>query len=210
VVVDTRLVGRTQKSGCFFEGCAGYGEEAATITPAMVDKFEGEPGFDLVLDGPVRIYDVREVRGVPAPFEDRPDPGLPGAWVPWQAGVTALLLLVGVALRRNLLHFRRFQAGAAWRFALVLPVAMVLGAIGVPLSFTPLAGSIAGAALLYVLLRLSTNPERLPSTRTAESWLWGSLVGALLLASVALALWSAYHGLMEGTPLPAPLAGGAS
>jgi hypothetical protein len=210
VVVDTRLVGKTQKSGCFFEGCAGYGPDAATITPEMVQKFEDAPGFDLVLDGPVKIYDVREVRGVPAPFESRPDPGLPGEWVPWQAGVSALLLLVGVALRRNLLHFRRFSPADAWRFALVLPVAMVLGAIGVPLGFAPLAGAIAAVVVLYVLLRLSSNPEPLPSRWTGESWLWGGLVGLVGLACVGLALWSAYHGLMDGTPLPAPDPGGAS
>jgi hypothetical protein len=210
VVVDTRLVGHTQKSGCFYEGCAGYGAEAATVTPAMVQKFENEPGFELVLDGPVKIYDVRELRGVPAPFEDRSDPGLPGAWAPWQAGVAGLMLVVGVVLRRNLLHFRRFVAGDAWRFALVLPVAMALGAVGVPLGFAPVAGVIAGGTLLFVLLRLSTDPEPLPSRWTRESWVWGGLVGALALASVGLALWSAYHGLLDGPTLPAPLTGGAS
>ena len=73
-----------------------------------------------------------------------------------------------------------------------------------------LAGAVAAVVLLYVLLRLSTNPEPLPSRRTAESWLWGGLVGLVGLACVALALWSAYHGLMDGTPLPAPDPGGAS
>ena len=89
VVVDTRLVGQTVRSGSFYEGGAGYGEAAATVTPAMVEKFAEEPGFDLVLDGPVKIYDVRSLRGVPAPFEDRPGPGLPGTWTPWQVGLTA-------------------------------------------------------------------------------------------------------------------------
>ena len=210
VVVDTRLVGETQRSGCFYEGCTGYGEAAATVTAAMVDKFEDEPGFELVLDGPVKIYDVRELRGVPAPFEDRPDPGLPGAWVPWQAGLTALLLLVAVGLRRNLFHFRRFRAPDAWRFALVLPVAGLLGAVGVPLGFAPVAGTVAAAVLVYVLLRLSTDPDPLPRRRTSESWVWAALVGLLVVASGALALWSAYHGLMDGPTLPAPVAGGRS
>lgn len=210
VVVDTRLVDQTQKSGCFYEGCTGYGAEAATVTAAMVEKFVDQPGFDLVLDGPVRIYDVRELRGVPAPFEDRPDPGLPGAWVPWQAGIATLLVLAGVVLRRNLLHFRRFRAGDAWRFALVLPVAMTLGAVGVPLGFAPFAGVVGSAVLLYVLLRLSADPEPLPSRWTRESWLWGGLICAVALVTVTLALLSTYHGLLQGTPLPAPLAGGGS
>lgn len=205
VVVDTRLVGRTQKSGCFYEGCNGYGAEAATVTPAMMQKFENQPGFELVLDGPVRIYDVRELRGVPAPFEDRPDPGLPGAWVPWQVGLAGLLVLVGVVLRRNLLHFRRFRAPDAWRFALILPAAMALGAVGVPLGFAPLAGAIAAGVLLYALLRLSTDPEPLPSRWTRESWLWGAVILAVGLACVGLALLSAYDGLMQGTPLPPPV-----
>ena len=37
-----------------------------------------------------------------------------------------------------------------------------------------------------------------------------ALIGVLALASVALALWSAYHGLLDGPALPAPLVGGAS
>jgi len=210
VVVDTRLVGKTQKSGCFFEGCAGYGDDAATVTPEMVAKFEDAPGFDLVLDGPVKIYDVREVRGVAAPFEDRPDPGLPGTWTPWQAGLTALLLLVGVVLRRNLLHFRRFRAGDAWRFAMVLPVSMVLGAVGVVLGFAPVAGAVVAAVLTYVLLRLSSDPEPLPGHRDRAGWLWMVLGIALVGATVALAVWSTWHGLLDAPPLPAPTVGGAS
>ena len=210
IVVDTRLAGQTQKSGCFYEGCSGYGEAAATVTPEMQQKFEDEPGFDLVLDGPVKIYDVRELRGVAAPFEDRPDPGIPGEWVPWQAGVTGLLLLVGVVLRRRLLDLRRFRAGDAWRFALVLPVAMLVGAVGVVLGFAPVAGAVAAAVLLVVLLRLSTDPEPLPGHRSGESWAWGALLGFLAVATVGLAVWSAYHGLLDGPALPDPLAGGAS
>ena len=210
VVVDTRLENQTQKSGCFYEGCAGYGAAAATVKPEMLEKFEGEPGFDLVLDGPVKIYDVREVRGVAATFDDRPDQGLPGDWYPWQAGVTALLLLAGLVLRRHLLHFRRFRAGDAWRFALVLPVSMVLGTVGVLLGFAPVAGAVAAAVLGYVLLRLSTNPEQLPRERTTESWVWGGLVGLLAVACVALAVWSTWHGLLDAPGLPPPLAGGSS
>ena len=211
VVVDTRLVGQTVRSGSFYEGGAGYGEAAATVTPAMVEKFAEEPGFDLVLDGPVKIYDVRSLRGVPAPFEDRPGPGLPGTWTPWQVGVTAALLVVGLILRRRVLDPRRFRAGDAWRYALVLPVAMGVGAIGVPLSFAPVAGAVGAAVVLYVLVRLSTEPGPLPPRpRSRESWVWGGLVGVLVLVTVGLAVWSTYQGLLELPALPPPLVGGAS
>jgi hypothetical protein len=208
VVVDTRLVGETVRSGSFFEGGSGY-EAAATVTPAMVTKFAEEPGFDLVLDGPVQVYDVRSLRGVPAPFEDRGNPGLPGTWTPWQVGVSAVLLLVGVGLRRRLLDLRRFRAGDAWRFALVLPVAMLIGAVGVVLAFAPVAGAIGAAVVLYVLVRLSANPEPLPGRRRPrESWVWGGLLTVLSVATVALAIWSTWHGLLDFSPLPAPSAGG--
>ena len=78
IVVDTRLVNQTQKSGCFYEGCTGYGDKAATVTPEMVAKFEDAPGFDLVLDGPVKIYDVREVRGVRGAVRGPTRSGAPG------------------------------------------------------------------------------------------------------------------------------------
>ena len=211
VAVDTRLVGQTQRSGCFFEGCTGYGDAAATVTPAMVSKFEDQPGFVLVLDGAVRIYDVRALRGVSAPFANRDEPGLPGTWTPWQVGLTAGLVLVGVGLRRRLFDLRRFQAGDAWRFALVLPVAMAIGAIGVVVGFAQVVGAVGAAVLLLVLVRLSTNPDPLQRRRrTGESWLWGGVVAALAVVTVALALWSAWHGLMDGPTLPPPLAGGGS
>ncbi|MBJ7356905.1 hypothetical protein [Nocardioides sp.] len=208
VVVDTRLVGETVRSGSFYEGGAGYGEAAATVQPQMVEKFETEPGFELVLDGPVKIYDVRSLRGVAAPFEDRASPGLPGEWTPWQVALTAALVLVAVVLRRRLFDLRRFQAGDAWRFALVVPVAMALGAIGVVLAFAPVAGAVAGAVLLYVLVRLSTNPPALPRRgRTWESRLWLGLTVVLAAASSALALWSTWHGLLDFSALPPPLDG---
>ena len=206
VVVDTRLVGQTVRSGAFFEGGAGYGEAAATVTAEMVSKFEEEPGFELVLDGPVKIYDVRSLRGVAAPFEDRPNPGLPGTWTPWQVGVTAGLLLVGIVLRRHLFDLRRFRADKVWRFALILPVAMAIGAVGVVLAFDAVAGAVGAAVLLYVLLRLSTDPEPLPRRhRSRESWLWTGLIAALAVTTVAVAIWSTWHGLLDFSPLPAPL-----
>jgi hypothetical protein len=211
VVVDTRLVGQTVRSGAFYEGGAGYGDAAATVTAGMVDKFAEEPGFELVLDGPVRIYDVRSLRGVPAPFEDRPSPGLPGTWTPWQVGVTVGLLLVGVGLRRRMVDLRRFRAGDAWRYAVVLPAAMAVGALGVVLAFAPVAGAVGAAVVLSVLLRVSSNPAPLPTRALSrESWVWGGLVALLSVAAVALAIWSTWHGLLDFPPLPAPRAGGPS
>jgi hypothetical protein len=211
VVVDTRLVGQSVRSGAFYEGGAGYGEAAATVTPGMVSKFEEEPGFELVLDGPVRVYDVRSLRGVPAPFENRSPPGLPGTWTPWQVGVTAGLLLVGIVLRRRLLDLRRFRAADAWRFALVIPVAMVIGAFGVVLAFDPVAGSVGAAVLLLLLVRISSNPDPLPlPQKSRESWVWGGLITILVAVSVALSIWSTWHGLLDFAPLPTPLVGAAS
>lgn len=209
VVVDTRLVGQTVLSGSFYEGGIGYGEKAATVTPEMIEKFEDEPGFDLVLDGPVKIYDVRTLRGLTSPFESRESPGLPGTWTPWQVAVTAGLLLVGIVLRRRILDLRRFHAADAWRFALVLPVAMVVGAVGVVLAFAPVAGVIAAATLTYMLIRLSSNPEPLPRRqRSWEARTWGAMIVVLTTVTVALAVWSTWHGLLDFTALPPPLTGG--
>lgn len=206
VVVDTRLVGETVRSGSFYEGGAGYGEAAATVTPAMVEKFRTEPGFVLVLDGPVQVYDVRPLRGVPAGFEDRAGPGLPGTWTGWQIGVTGLLLLVGGVFRRRLLDLRRFRADDAWKFALVLPVAMVIGAVGVVLAFAPVAGAVGAAVLVYVLVRLSENPAPLPRRpRPWEARLWAALAASLVVACTALAVWSTWHGLLDFSVLPPPI-----
>ena len=84
IVVDTRLVGQTVRSGGFFEGSTGYGPDAQTIKRDQVQKFEDQPGFDLVLDGPVKVYDVRPLRHAEQTFVHRDPPGLPGGWTPWQ------------------------------------------------------------------------------------------------------------------------------
>ena len=207
VVVDTRLLGKTALSGCFFEGCSGFGPVASTVTQPMIDKFDTAPGFQLVLDGPVRIYDVRAVRGVPASFENRPDPGLPGTWDPAQVLFTGGLLLAVLLLRRRLLDVRRFRADDAYRFALVIPAAMVVGTVGVFLAFSPIAGGAAALALVVVLLRFTRNPVPFERRWSAESWVWGALVVVLLTATTALAVRSTQHGLLDGEPLPPPTSG---
>ncbi len=127
IVVDTRLVGQTVRSGGFFEGSTGYGPDAQTIKRDQVQKFEDQPGFDLVLDGPVKVYDVRPLRHAEQTFEHRDPPGLPGGWTPWQVLATGMLLLIGLLARGRLLDPRRFRARDFWRPAVTLPAAMVFG-----------------------------------------------------------------------------------
>lgn len=203
IVVDTRLVGQTVRSGCFFEASCGYGPDAATIQRDQVEKFQDEPGFELVLDGPVRIYDVRGLRGESEDFVERPAPGIPGTWTPYQAAATAVLLLIGLALRGRLLDPRRFRARDVWRPAVSLPAAMLLGAAGVLAGFNPLGGVIAAAVLLYGLVSLTERPPPLGRGRLA-SWGYGVPIALLVTATVALAVWSSYHGLLDHPPLPAP------
>ena len=211
VVVDTRLVGQTVRSGAFYEGGAGYGEAAATVTSAMVEKFAEEPGFVLVLDGPVKIYDVRSLRGVPAPFEDRPGPGLPGdvdavagrrdrgpargrpAPAPPGAGPAAVPRRRRVALRPGP------PGGDGHRRPRRTP----------RLRSRRGRGRRRGRALRPG--PAEHEPEPLPRrTRSRESWVWGGLVAALVLVTVGLAVWSTYQGLLDFPTLPPPLAGDAS
>ena len=203
IVVDTRLIGRTVRSGCFFEASCGYGPDAATIKRDQVEKFEDQPGFDLVLDGPVRVYDVRPLRHADQTFADRDPPGVPGGWTPYQVLATGLLLLIGLVLRGRLLDPRRFRARDVWRPAVTLPAAMVLGAAGVLAGFNPLSGLIAATALVYALVQISERPPPLGRGR-ASSWAWGVPIALLVAASLGIATWSAWHGLLDHPVLPPP------
>ena len=164
IVVDTRQVGQTARSGAFFEGGTGYGADAQTVKRDQVDKFVDQPGFDLILDGPVKVYDVRPLRHAPQTFADRDPPGLPGSWTPWQVAATGVLLLIGLALRGRLLDPRRFRARDVWRPAVSLPAAMVAGAVGVVAGFSPVDRPDRGGAAL-----LRPDPaQRAP--RAARPW----------------------------------------
>jgi hypothetical protein len=209
IVVDTRLVGQTVRSGGFFEGSTGYGPDAQTIKRDQVQKFEDQPGFDLVLDGPVKIYDVRPLRHAKQTFVDRTPPGLPGGWTPWQVLATGMLLLVGLLARGRLLDPRRFRARDVWRPAVTLPGAMVFGVGGVLAGFNPLGGLIAASVLLYVLIQVSSRPEPLGRPQ-ASSWLWGIPIVLLSSACIGLAIWSAWHGLLDHAVLPPPTPGGSA
>jgi hypothetical protein len=207
IVVDTRLVGQTVRSGGFFEGSTGYGPDAQTIKRDQVQKFEDQPGFDLVLDGPVKVYDVRPLRHAEQNFEDRDPPGLPGGWTPWQVLATGMLLLIGLLARGRLLDPRRFRARDFWRPAVTLPAAMVFGIGGVLAGFSPLGGLIAASVLLYVLIQLSSRPEPIGFGR-ASSWAWGIPIVLILALTIGLAVWAAWHGLLDHSALPPPAVGG--
>jgi hypothetical protein len=207
LVVDTRLVGQTARSGSFFEGGSGYGEDAETVTPDQVEKFQNaqKKGIVLVVDGPVRVYDVRPLRGIThLTYADREVPTLPGTWTPWQVGVTLALLLVGLALRGRLLDPRRFRAKDVWRPAVALPLAMVAGAAGVLAGFSPVVGAIGATLVLYALVRLSRRPAALGRPSGAGVG-WGSAILLVVVACCALTSWSAWHGMLDHAPIPAPL-----
>ena len=210
IIVDTRTIGQTVRSGTYWEASNGYGDFARTVQPAQLEKFEDQAGFDLVLDGPVKVYDVRPLRGAETPFADRDPPGLPGSWTPWQVGVTLLLLLVGIVMRGSLLDPRRFRARDLWRVAIVLPAAMVLGVIGVGAGFSPIAGALVAAVLLYVLIASSSRTPAVPTRPTHDQWRWGLVIGFTCAASIALAMWSTWHGLLDFPALPPPASGGES
>jgi hypothetical protein len=209
IVVDTRLVGQTVRSGGFFEGSTGYGPDAQTIQRDQVQKFDDQPGFDLVLDGPVKVYDVRPLRHADQTFSHRDPPGLPGGWTPWQALATCMLVVLGLLARGRLLDPRRFRARDVWRPAVTLPAAMVLGVVGVLAGFSPLGGLIAASVLLFALVRLSPRPEPIGLGR-GSSWAWGAPTALLIAVTVGLAVWAAWHGLLDHSVLPPPTIGDSS
>jgi hypothetical protein len=201
------MLGQTVRSGGYFEGSTGYGPDAATMKRDQIEKYQGEDGFDLVLDGPVRVYDVRPLRHAAQTYDERPSPGLPGTWTPWQAAATGVLLLLGLLLRGRLLDPRRFRARDVWRPAVALPAAMLVGAGGVLAGFSPVGGFIAASVILYALIRLSKQPAPL-GRPDRGSWVWGVPIALVVVATVAIAVWSAWHGLLDHAVLPAPAAGG--
>ncbi|WP_205472205.1 hypothetical protein [Nocardioides sp. SYSU D00038] len=208
VVVDERILGQAVRSGSYFEGSNDYGPDAMRLDEQQLRKFDGHPGIELALDGPVRVYDVRPLRGVPQTYADRQPPGLPGEWRPWQVVVSGALLLLGLGLRGKLLDPRRFRARDLWRLAVVLPITMVVGVLGVATGF-PAPLGVAVAVLVLGLVVGLTPPAR-PSPRTVTSGatvLWAVVIGAIGATAVAVAVVTAYRGLLEPAPLPPPLVG---
>lgn len=207
LVVDTRLIGHTARSGSFFEAGSAFGPEAQTMTAPQLEKFRGEPGFDLVLDGPVQVYDVRGLTGEPRDFVDRGDPGLPGArHVGWQSFVALGLLVTALVLRRGRIAPRRWRPRLSVPGALALPTAMLVGGVGVATGLAPGVGIGVLAALLGGALLATREPVAGPDEAVVPRDRVPGLLGALAAAVVALALAiaapAAYHALLD-TPIPA-------
>jgi len=127
VVVDTRLSTSLPHAGTYFEPNADNpAGTPARVTAQALTKFETSPGFVKVLDGPVRIYDVRTILGQPRTYADRASSPMPGSAVGWQLIVSTLIvgvaLLVLAARRRRPIRPRHVLVGA-------LAVAVVAAAI---------------------------------------------------------------------------------
>ena len=163
ILVDTRTIGVAALSGSYYEAGSAFGEGADQPTATMLLKFRDAPGFDLVLDGPIQVYDVRSLRGEPRTFADRADPGLPGRWVPWQVVVCGLVVLGAVTRRRALLGTVLAQASGRtlWVVALALPTVVLLGAAGVASGMHPVAGAAVLLGVVLALLR-ATGAGRSP------------------------------------------------
>jgi hypothetical protein len=84
---------------------------------------------------------------------------------------------------------------------------MVVGAVGVLAGFAPLGGLIAASVLLYVLIQVSSRPAPIGWGR-GSSWAGGVPIGLVFAASVGLAVWAAWHGLLDHPVLPPPAVGG--
>jgi hypothetical protein len=220
VVVDTRLAAAPSLNGSFYEPSATYGT-TDTVTATALAKFEGAPGFLKVLDeGPVKIYDVRSLRGEPGTFIDSTPPLLPGPGTWWQALLTLELALLGLL---GLFYLGRRRAmSPEWltdrgtpALALGMVGLMALAGLGFLDGFTPLHGALVlGEVVLVVLAvaRLRRRPLSVPvhpsgpaisSTSVATS----SLVVVVYVVAIGLAALGAWQGMVEPAAdlLPPPV-----
>ncbi|MDN4174798.1 hypothetical protein QWY28_17685 [Nocardioides sp. SOB77] len=200
VAVDTRITGQRVRSGSWFEGSQGWGEQAAVLDAEQLGKFADVPGVDLVLDGPVRVYDVRALTGERQVFTDRPDPVLPGDARPGQLALAGLALLAVVLLGRS-----RLQTLVATPTALLvsLPVLMALGAVGALVGVEPVAGTVLLAlvtgAIALLPAAVPTGDRRPPALPAVAALAAGVLVTCVVVA--CLAQWRAQ---LDTPSLPAP------
>ncbi|MBC7638545.1 MAG: hypothetical protein H7231_02055, partial [Rhodoferax sp.] len=209
VVVDTRLEDQPLRSGSFFEGSNGY-PDSDRLDADQLEKFDGAPGYVLVLDGSVRIYDVRALRGESATFTDRADPGLPGDSRPWQSAlVLGLAAVVALLLGRRT---TRSEARDAWLLAVSLPALACLGVMATATGFSATSGLVVALLVVSgVALAVLRCTDRVPwSAPGRRRWVGPALVVVVLLATTTYAAWSAWHGLFDHTTLPAPLGWSAS
>jgi hypothetical protein len=200
--VDTRMIGQTVLSGSYFEGSSFWGPEAATLDAEQLGKFAGEPGFDLVLDGPVQVYDVRSLRDEPRTFASRPAPGLPGSWQPAQVVVVGLLLALLLAVAASRRRARGWQPRDTAVLLLALPTLVVAGGL-VPLADGSVVKGTVLAAIgimtAVLLLWHTTDP-----VRPGRAWWPWVLPAAGIVLAVAVAVFASWHGLFDHLPLPAP------
>ena len=197
IVVDTRMIGQTVRSGGFFEGASGYGEDAADHRGRPARQVRG-PVAEL-RPGPRRPGQGLRRRGrcsdSEQAFADRERPGLPGTWSPWQvlgagwccccsgwpcAGGCSTRAASGPAT----CGARRWCCPRPW----------LVGAVGALTGFAPLGGLLAAGVLLFAGVRLTQRPAPLPRPDRG-TWLWGLAIGLVVVATVALATWPAWHGL---------------
>lgn len=200
VVVDTRIAGQTVRSGSFYEAGSAFGEAAVTVPVGSLDKFAVAAGFDLVLDGPIQVYDVRPLRGEPATFVDRDPGGLPGDWSAAQLAATAAAVLAAVVLL-----LRRRPGGGLLPLALTLPVLMLTGALGVALGLPAVTGTLLLVAGVLALVALPVRPGPVPRPHPLAAG-----TAAVLVLATAVAFVAAWHGQLPDAALPPPSVGGAS
>lgn len=207
VAVDTRITGLRTRSGSWFEGSQGWGEQAAVLDSEQLGKFADVPGVEVVLDGPVRIYDVRALNGDRRVFADRPDPVLPGDTRPGQVALAGLVVLAALLLGRS-----RLRPLAATPTALLvsLPALMVVGAAGALAGVGTLTGSallLLGAAGVAVLPRPAPVGAVGPRRRAGWAARAAAVVVAICIAVAAVAQWQAQLAEPE---LPRPPSAEAS
>lgn len=197
LIADYRQADTRPYSGSLFEGSSGYGERGSRLSSTQLDKFAEQPSFDLILDGPVKVYDLRGLRGEKKTFVHRDVPPVPGG-LPWrQATVVAGLgLLVGALF----LARRRRPTVTLTGLFLTLPLLMLVGVVGVVTGMSAIAGVLVAAAGLVLLV------VRAPSAELSRRrWRWRD---RFLLAATALVLaaclltagWAAGHALFD-TPV---------
>ena len=203
VVVDTRTIGRTALSSSYYEAGAAFGEGAVTPTRQALLKFDGAPGFERVLDGDIVVWDVRSLRGEATDFVDRPDPGTPGTWQPWQVGVAAAAGLLLLLRRRHLVAPVRDAAGTRmWVWALVLPVLMLTGALAVALDVLPRAGTTLLVCLVLAALVVVPDHRGPHEPLGTAAVALRAATTALLALAVLLSVRSSADALLT-EPVPA-------
>lgn len=205
VVVDTRTIGETALSSSYYEAGSAFGDGAITPTRQMLLKFDGAPGFERVLDGDIVVWDVRPLRGEATDFTDRPDPGLPGTWQPWQVVVAAGAGLLLLLRRRHLVAPVRDAAGSRmWVWALVLPSLMVIGALAVALDVLPRSGATLLVCLVLAALVVVPDHRGDRERAGAATVALRAATATLVALAVLLAVRSAHDALVVDSPLSPP------